>query len=57
MNGGNVITSCNNQLVVRLAKLSDPKFRRSEGLFLCEGEKLTKRRARMPCVPEVPACA
>ena len=38
MNGGNVITSCNNQLVVRLAKLSDPKFRRSEGLFLCEGE-------------------
>ena len=42
MNGGNVITSCNNQLVVRLAKLSDPKFRRSEGLFLCEGEKLTR---------------
>lgn len=42
MSFGEIITSNNNQLVKRLAKLNDPKFRRSEGLFLCEGKKLAE---------------
>ncbi len=35
-----VITSRQNPLIVRLAKLSDRKYRRAEGLFLAEGVKL-----------------
>lgn len=42
MYSGEVITSNNNPLVKRLAKLNDPKYRRIEGLFLCEGKKLAE---------------
>lgn len=36
------ISSCSNQLVVRLSKLSDSKYRKQEKMFLCEGIKLVR---------------
>lgn len=39
------ITSRQNPLIVRLSKLSDRKHRRSEGLFLAEGVKLSSEAA------------
>lgn len=42
------ITSRTNPLVVTLSKLDDTKFRRSEGLFLAEGIKLSEEAAGMP---------
>ena len=42
------ISSRTNPLVTSLAKLDDSKFRRSEGLFLAEGIKLSEEAAGMP---------
>ena len=42
MYSGEIITSCANPLVKILAKLGDAKYRREEGLFLCEGKKLAE---------------
>lgn len=42
------ISSRTNSLVTSLAKLDDSKFRRSEGLFLAEGIKLSEEAAGMP---------
>ena len=42
------ISSRTNPLVTTLAKLDDSKFRRSEGLFLAEGIKLSEEAAGMP---------
>ena len=42
------ISSRTNPLVASLAKLDDSKFRRSEGLFLAEGIKLSEEAAGMP---------
>ena len=42
------ITSRTNPLIVSLSKLDDGKFRRSEGLFLAEGVKLSEEAAGMP---------
>ena len=42
------ITSRTNPLIVSLSKLDDAKFRRSEGLFLAEGIKLSEEAAGMP---------
>ena len=37
-----IITSTQNPAVIRFSKLKDDKYRRSEGLFLCEGKKLAE---------------
>jgi len=42
-----IITSNNNPLVKRLSKLEDSKYRKSEGLFLCEGRKLSDEALRL----------
>ena len=42
------ISSRSNPLVASLAKLDDSKYRRSEGLFLAEGIKLSEEAAGMP---------
>ena len=42
------ITSRTNPLIVSLSKLDDAKFRRSEGLFLAEGIKLSEEAVGMP---------
>ena len=46
--GAVCIASRTNPLVVTLSKLDDAKFRRSEGLFLAEGIKLSEEAAGMP---------
>ena len=47
------IASRANPLAVRLAKLSQPKFRRGEGLFLAEGKKLSAEAVGLPEVEYV----
>ena len=47
------IASRANPLAVRLAKLSQAKFRREEGLFLAEGKKLSAEAAGLPEVEYV----
>lgn len=42
MPGGDVIRSNQNPSVIRFSKLHEAKYRRAEGLFLCEGVKLAK---------------
>ena len=41
-----IITSRQNPLIVRLAKLADRKYRKTEGLFLAEGVKLSEEAAK-----------
>ncbi len=45
-----IITSRQNPLAVRLAKLSERKYRDEEGLFLAEGVKLSREAAEAKCV-------
>lgn len=45
-----VIRSNQNPSVIRFSKLRDAKYRRSEGLFLCEGSKLTYEALRLGIV-------
>ena len=41
-----IITSRQNPLIVRLAKLAERKYRKNEGLFLAEGIKLSEEAAK-----------
>lgn len=45
-----VIRSNQNPSVIRFSKLRDAKYRRSEGLFLCEGSKLAEEALRFGIV-------
>ncbi len=46
------ISSRTNPLIVRIAKLSDRKYREAEGLFIIEGEKLFDEMQRCKIVPQ-----
>lgn len=48
----NYISSRTNPLIVRIAKLSDRKYREEEGLFIIEGEKLFDEMMKCNIVPQ-----